>query len=106
MLYRKEADMYNKLVDDQMIIFLEEDLIAPNVKAFNAFVDSHYDDLRELDEVILNMGSVENIDSIGVTFVISLYKSVTNDGLGFMIADASDNVKQLFKLMKLDDLLE
>lgn len=98
--------MYNKIVDDQMIIYLEEDLVAPNVKAFNEFVDSNYDELRELDEVVLNMGSVENIDSIGVTFVISLYKSVTNDGLGFMISDASDNVRQLFKLMKLDDLLE
>ncbi len=98
--------MYNKIVEDQMIIYLEEDLVAPNVKAFNASVDSYYDDLQDMDEVILNLGSVSNIDSIGVTFVISLYKSVTNDGMGFVIADASENVKQLFKLMKLDDLLE
>lgn len=98
--------MYNKIIEDQMVIYLEEDLVAPNVKGFNEVIDSYYEDIRELDEVILNLGSVENIDSIGVTFVISLYKSVTNDGLGFLIADASDNVRQLFKLMKLDDLLE
>jgi len=98
--------MYNEVIEDRMTIFLEEDLIAPNVKEFNQFVSDNLLDLDELDEVVLNLGSVENIDSIGVTFVIGLYKSVQKDGLGFAIADASDNVRQLFKLMKLEDLLE
>lgn len=98
--------MYNKVVEDRMTIFLEEDLIAPNVKGFNQSVSEYMVDMDELDEIVLNLGSVENIDSIGVTFVIGLYKSVVKDGLGFAIADASDNVRQLFKLMKLEDLLE
>lgn len=98
--------MYNNIVEDRMTIFLEDDLIAPNVKDFNAAVIDYLDEIDELDEVILNLKSVENIDSIGVTFVIGLYKSVTKEGLGFAIADASNNVRQLFKLMKLDDLLE
>lgn len=98
--------MYNKIVEDQMIIYLEDDLVAPNVKGFNSTVESYYDDLQNLDEVVLNLESVKNIDSIGVTFVISLYKSVIKDGMGFVIADASENVRQLFKLMKLEDLLE
>lgn len=98
--------MYNNIVEDRMTIFLEEDLIAPNVKEFNENLSTYLMDLGELDEVVLNLGSVNNIDSIGVTFVISLYKSVIKDGLGFAIADASENVRQLFKLMKLEDLLE
>jgi anti-anti-sigma factor len=98
--------MYNEIIEDRMIVFLDDDLIAPNVKGFNETIDGYYDEFQELDEVVLNLGAVKNIDSIGVTFVISFYKSVTKDGLGFIISDASDNVKQLFKLMKLDDLLE
>ena len=98
--------MYNEIVEDRMTIYLEDDLIAPNVKGFNQTVSEYLIELDALDEVILNLGTVENIDSIGVTFVIGLYKSVTKDGLGFAIANASDNVRQLFKLMKLDDLLE
>jgi stage II sporulation protein AA (anti-sigma F factor antagonist) len=98
--------MHNEIIEDRMTIFLEDDLIAPNVKAFNTSVSGYLLDLDVLDEVVLNLGSVENIDSIGVTFVIGLYKSVIKDGLGFAIADASDNVRQLFKLMKLEDLLE
>lgn len=98
--------MFNQVNEDRMIIFLEEDLIAPNVKGFNAKLDEYMMDLDAMDEVVLNLKTVENIDSIGVTFVISLYKSVTKDGLGFVISEASDNVKQLFKLMKLEDLLE
>lgn len=98
--------MYNEIVEDRMTIFLEDDLIAPNVKGFNSGVSDYLLDLDELDEVVLNLQSVKNIDSIGVTFVIGLYKSVVKDGLGFAIADASENVRQLFKLMKLEDLLE
>jgi anti-anti-sigma factor len=98
--------MYNEIIEDRMVIFLEDDLIAPNVKGFNQSVSEYLIELDELDEVVLNLGTVENIDSIGVTFVIGLYKSVTKDGLGFAIANASDNVRQLFKLMKLEDLLE
>ncbi|MBI9011148.1 MAG: STAS domain-containing protein [Clostridiales bacterium] len=98
--------MYKEIIEDRMTIYLEDDLIAPNVKGFNTSVSDYLLDLDILDEVVLNLGSVENIDSIGVTFVIGLYKSVTKDGLGFAISDASENVRQLFKLMKLEDLLE
>lgn len=98
--------MYNEIVEDRMVIFLEDDLVAPNVKGFNSTVENYFESFDMLDEVVLNLSSVKNIDSIGVTFVISLYKTVIKDGLGFIIADASDNVKQLFKLMKLEDLLE
>jgi anti-anti-sigma factor len=98
--------MYNKIEDDRMLVFLEDDLIAPNVKGFNQTVSDYLVDIEDLDEIVLDLSSVENIDSIGVTFVIGLYKSVTKDGLGFAISNASDNVRQLFKLMKLEDLLE
>lgn len=98
--------MYNNIIEDRMTIFLEDDLIAPNITNFNAAVADYLDELDEIDEVVLNLNSVENIDSIGVTFVIGLYKSVTKEGLGFVISEASNNVKQLFRLMKLDDLLE
>ena len=98
--------MYNDIIEDRMTIFLEDDLIAPNIKNFNVAVIDYLDEIDEIDEVVLNLRSVENIDSIGVTFVIGLYKSVTREGLGFVIADASNNVRQLFKLMKLDELLE
>lgn len=98
--------MDKKIIDDRMIIYLQQDLIAPNVNNFNHSISEYMLDIDELDEVVLNLSSVQNIDSIGVTFVIGLYKSVVRDGLGFAIADASENVRQLFKLMKLEDLLE
>lgn len=98
--------MYRAIDNDQMTIFLEDDLVAPNVPKFNEVVSDYYKEFESLDEVVLSLNSVKNIDSIGVTFVISLYKRVIREGLGFVIHDASDNVQQLFKLMKLDDLLE
>lgn len=98
--------MYNEINADKMTIFLEEDLVAPNVPGFNDTVSSYSDEMKGVENVVLSLASVKNIDSIGVTFVISLYKKVMKLEAGFRIHDASDNVKQLFKLMKLDDLLE
>ena len=98
--------MYKEIVEDQMTIYLENDLVAPNVPGFNDSVTTYCDEMKDLQGVILSLASVKNIDSIGVTFVISLYKRVMKLNVAFRIHDASDNVKQLFKLMKLDDLLE
>jgi len=98
--------MYKEIVEDQMTIYLEDDLVAPNVPSFNDTVTEYCDEMKDLQGVVLSLASVKNIDSIGVTFVISLYKKVMKLDVGFRIHDASDNVKQLFKLMKLDDLLE
>ena len=94
---------FKEIVEDQMTIYLEDDLVAPNVPGFNDSVTSYCDEMKDLQGVILSLASVKNIDSIGVTFVISLYKRVMKLNVAFRIHDASDNVKQLFKLMKLDD---
>ena len=98
--------MYNIINEESMTIFLEKDLVAPNVPGFNDNIKTYSKDISALSQVVLSLETVNNIDSIGVTFVIGLYKKVTKLGVGFKIHDASANVKQLFKLMKLDDLLE
>lgn len=98
--------MYKEINETQMTIFLDSDLVAPNVPGFNDTVSSYRDEMSDVKNVVLSLAAVKNIDSIGVTFVISLYKKVMKLGVEFKIHDASSNVKQLFKLMKLDDLLE
>lgn len=98
--------MYREILDDKMIIYLKKNLIAQNVKNFNIKVIEYLEEIENIDEIILNLKNLENIDSVGVTFVIGLYKTVLKEGLGFKISSATENVKKLFKLMKLEDLLE
>lgn len=98
--------MYKEIIEDKMLIKLEEDLIAPNVRMFKENVGAYFaEDTEALEEVVLSLKSTENIDSVGVTFVIGLYKKAEEFDLEFSIIEASEEVVQLFKLMKLDHLI-
>jgi anti-anti-sigma factor len=92
--------------NDVMNIILEEDLIAPNVAEFKDLIISDIDNSSEINQILVNLEKTENVDSVGVTFIISLFKTAERDGKGFKIKGSSDDIKQLFKLMKLDDFFD
>lgn len=98
--------MIRHVEDDTMNLVLERDLIANNVKNLNMKLMEYIDEFEEVAEIILDMDTVNNIDSVGVTFVINLYKSVVREGKNFRVIHCSDDIKQLFKLMKLEDFFD
>lgn len=92
-----------------MNLILETDLVANNIQNMNSDLEKYMNDLNEMDEVDevnMNFSNVENIDSVGISFIIGLYKNVIKDGRGFRVTECSDDIKQLFKLMKLEDYFE
>ncbi len=92
--------------DNLIELLLEHDLTANHVEEFHAEIDKflkHEDDMAEL---IINLSQTKNIDSVGVTFIVSLYKQMKEEGILFRIIGASKDVKSLFKLMKLDQLFD
>lgn len=99
--------MRKTLEDSVLTLTLQEDLIATNVRDFKSSVEKYLqDEMGNVDEVILDLSACENIDSVGVTFVVGVYKQVTGDAMGFRITGSSEEIKQLFKLMKLDEFFE
>ena len=98
--------MEKRLEGDAIILKLNEDLIAPNVKMFNINVAELLKDEMDHDELILDLENTENIDSVGVTFVVSLYKIANNEGRQFRVINSNSDIMQLFKLMKLNELFE
>ncbi len=97
--------MLRRTEGDVMYLTLEEDLVASNVKTFKAEIHDYVGGV-EIDEIVLNMSRCENIDSVGVTFVVSLYKLITEEAKSFRVTGSSDEIKQLFKLMKLDEFFD
>lgn len=90
--------------EDKLLKFvIQNDLIAPNVKKMNEVLMEALDETEDIDEVIIDLNKIENIDSVGVSFVVSLYKNISNEGLEFRIVNASNDIIQLFKLMRLDE---
>jgi anti-anti-sigma factor len=86
-----------------MKFIIQNDLIAPNVKDMNKVLMDALDQTNGIEEVIVDLNKIENIDSVGVSFVVSLYKNISNEGLEFRIVNASNDIIQLFKLMRLDE---
>jgi len=99
--------MKKTLNDSILTLSLQGDLVASNVKNYKTQVEQYLlDEMGNVDEVILDLTVCENIDSVGVTFVVGVYKQVTNEAMGFRITGSSDEIKQLFKLMKLDEFFD
>lgn len=91
---------------DSIILKLNEDLVASNVKKFNLNVMDLLEEDSDHDELVLDLSETENIDSVGVTFVVSLYKAANNEGRQFRVINSNQDIVQLFKLMKLDEFFE
>ncbi len=91
-----------------MTLTLKEDLIAPNVKNFETQIADYLREMEsvKMDELVLDLSNCENIDSIGVTFVVSLYKNVIREGKNFRVSGSNSDIRQLFKLMKLDEFID
>lgn len=91
-----------------MTLTLKEDLIAPNVKNFETQVSGYLLEMESIsmEELVLDLSNCENIDSIGVTFVVSLYKNVIREGKNFRVSGSNSDIRQLFKLMKLDEFID
>ncbi len=91
---------------NQVILKLGDDLIASNVKRFNLSLMDLFDDDFEQEELVVDLEGTENIDSVGVTFIVTLYKNAKSKDLRFVVRNSSDDIRQLFKLMKLDEFFE
>lgn len=98
--------MEEQLLGSCMRLILIDGLTANNISKFNSKVDELMDSDLQFTEVVLDLVNIRNIDSMGVTFVISLYKKMEGQGKVFSVSGASDDIVSLFKLMKLDQFFE
>jgi len=62
-----------------------------------------YDNYEELD---IDISEVKSIDSIGITFLIGVYKTLSGKDKKFKLIGVSDSILQLLKIMKLDEIFE
>ncbi len=96
-----------KIVNDSVLkLVLEKDLTANHIADFERDVADLLKDEDDFVELVLDLTNTKNIDSVGITFVIGQYKQMKGDGRLFRISGASNDVKSLFKLMKLDQFFD
>lgn len=98
--------MEDQLLGNCMRLIMREGLTANHVAHYNIKADEIFGSDLGFGEIVLDLGHVANIDSVGVTFVIGLYKRTEASGRKFSISGASPDILSLFKLMKLDQFFE
>lgn len=96
-----------KIIEGRSVIFtISEGLTANKIPSYNQSLEELLPESAVYDEYILNLNETNNIDSTGVTFVISIYKKMKTLEKRFCVTGASDDVQNLFKLMKLDKFFD
>lgn len=98
--------MEEQQLGDCMRLILIDGLTANNVEKFNQKIDDLFKSEMLFEEIVLDLVNIKNIDSVGVTFVISLYRRTESVHKKFSISGASDDILSLFKLMKLDQFFD
>jgi len=85
---------------------IQDGLTANNVAMYKQQFERLITDASQYQEMVLDLAETENIDSVGVTFVIGMYKRLKGLDKHFRVVGASKDVQSLFKLMKLDQFFE
>lgn len=94
--------MERKIENNKLTLFMTEGLTANKIPEYNLQLDLLLQDHEQYQKCILDLSQTVNIDSTGVTFVISLYKKMKAIEKEFCVSGASNEIQNLFKLMKLD----
>ncbi len=96
-----------KQIEGRTIIYtVSEGLTANKISYYNQYLEESLPEAEHYDECVLNLSMTNNIDSNGVTFVISLFKKMKALEKKFYVTGANEDVQSLFKLMKLDKFFD
>lgn len=90
--------------EGQVVLGLERDIVAAeseNVKA--AIKEVMSDDMTSL---VLDLDRVEQVDSVGMGVLIAAYNSLKKKDVGFKLINVSQNLYDLFQVMRLNKHFE
>lgn len=94
--------MERLIIEDCVKLTITEGLTANKVETYKQSVMELLPENHLYKTLILDISNTDQIDSVGVTFVISLFKQMKNCEKQFKVSGVSEDVEHLFRLMKLD----
>nr|WP_314276470.1 STAS domain-containing protein [uncultured Peptostreptococcus sp.] len=72
----------------------------------NKLKDNLYKSVEEkLSDVVIDMTNLEYIDSTGIGVLVGLMKKLRTQGKDIKISNAKDNVKRIFKITGIDQII-
>jgi|SaaInlStandDraft_1057018.scaffolds.fasta_scaffold413018_1 anti-sigma B factor antagonist len=92
--------MNSQRTENLLVVTLSEDLTAASAENLKNEILGEMD--PDLDEVYLDLGGVEMVDSTGISLLISIQNSLKKKSGTLSLLNTSDDIVSMFKLMRLD----
>ncbi len=86
---------------DELVAEMDETLCAVNVKALYDEFKSWFSGAQNFTGLVVNLGRVTVIDSLGVNLLVGLYKECRKNNKVFRVIEPSPAIRRLFELYKL-----
>lgn len=83
-------------------IVLDEKLVASQIMTDISKLKDILEREGDHKDVIVNMERVKYIDSMGITFLIGMYKQLSIKEKSLKLINVSSEIRSLFSIMKLD----
>ncbi len=90
----------------KLILDIQCDLTADRVKEVTTKAKESIKSMSGYQEIVLDVHNMTIMDSIGVSFVIGIFKTSKSSGKDFKIIGANKDIAKLFNLMNLDEVFE
>lgn len=85
---------------------VNSNLVSVNIRSLLQDMKKYIDESDAYDVYKINLKEVTSIDSMGITFLIGIYKTLLNRSKKMILCDVPDSMLNLFKIMKLDEVFE
>lgn len=89
-----------------LVCVLHTNLVSMNIKTLIQKLKPHLETEENYDLFSLNLKDVTGIDSMGITFVIGIYKTLMSQNKKMVLCGVAEPMLNLFKIMKLDEIFE
>ncbi len=94
-----KPQLITKRKGDTLRLAPKSDLVASTVEAYRASM------LKAVEApgqaVVLDLSAIEQLDSLGITLVLGLFKSCQKGGVAFSIEGVKPDIVRVFKLFNL-----
>jgi len=98
------VDIKKNVEGSIFIIQIDGNLILSDLKEARDFVKNCIDN-ENATEIIFNLDNVDFIDSAGIGFIVSVFKSIKSRNGKFGLACLKSKPKEVFKLTRLDKII-
>lgn len=92
--------------DNMVYCNVNTSLVSMNIKELVSQFKTALGAMDGYQIVQVDLSQSESIDSMGITFLIGLYKELSAQGKKVRLTGVSDAMLQLFKILKLDEIFE